>query len=165
MTADDPVANRKVWSEWLRRPDWYNVPDRNGEMHPCDDPWEVGEFLADEHWPSVEDVIASDEYEYEEDAAEAIMSVCFGLRGDPRDFDRSDLPERLCNRVLMTARAARSAPDQDNLMWNIDKNSIADLTDAPEWSLVIIATCLISMWEHDQSPMSGAIMSPTDVAR
>ena len=165
LSADDPTANRKVWADWLRRPDWNSVPDRDGDVRECHTPWDVGVFLADEHWPSVEDVVASDEYEYQEDVEEAIMTMCFGLRAEPRDFDPAELPERLRNRILMAARAARSAPDQGDLLWNLDKNSIADLIDAPEWSLVIIASCLISMWEQDQSPMSGAIMSPPDVAR
>ena len=26
MTADDPAANRRVRSEWLRRPDWSSAP-------------------------------------------------------------------------------------------------------------------------------------------
>ena len=165
LAADDPAGNRKVWAEWLRRPDWNNVPDRDGEVHECHTPWDVGVFLADEYWPSVEAVVSSDEYEFQEDVEEAIMSLCYGLRGEPRDFDPADLPERIRNRMLMAAQAARSAPDGDSIMWNLDKNSIADLTDSDEWSLVIISSCLISMWEHDQSPMSGAIMSPADVAR
>ena len=165
LTADDPVANRKVWSDWLRRPDWNCVPNQGGDIRECRTPWDVGVFLADEYWPSVEDVVASDEYEYQEDLEEAIMTLCFGLRGEPRDFDPAELPERLRNRMLMAARAAQSAPDHDNILWNLNKNSIADLIDTNEWSLVIIASCLISMWEHDQSPMSGAVMSPPDVAR
>ena len=165
LSADDPVANRKVWADWLRRSDWNSAPDRDGDARDCHTPWDVGIFLADEHWPSVEAVTASDEYEYEEDVEEAIMSLCFGLRSEPRDLDPADLPERVRNRVLMAARAAGSAHDSDSIMWNLDKNSIAELVDEDEWSLVIISSCLISMWEHDQSPMSGAIMSPPDVAR
>ena len=132
----------------------------DGDARECHTPWDVGIFLADEHWPSIEAVTASDEYEYEEDVEEAIMTLCFGLRAEPRDIDPADLPERVRNRVLMAARAAGSAPDSDSIMWNLDKNSIAELVNEDEWSLVIISSCLISMWEHDQSPMSGRHHEP-----
>ena len=35
LAANDPAANRKVWSEWLRRPDWNSVPDRDGRVREC----------------------------------------------------------------------------------------------------------------------------------
>ena len=165
LSSTDQAHNRRVWSEWLRRPDWNRVPGRDGVIRECSTPWEVGVTIADEYWPSTGDVMASDEYEFQEDVEEAVISGCFGLRGDPRTFDPADLPERIRNQILMAARAAKSAPPYDNMLWNLDKNSIAELTDVDDWSPVIISTCLISMWNYDQSPMRGAIMSPRDVAR
>ena len=64
LAADDPAANRKVCSEWLRRPDWNSVPDRDGGVRDCHTPWDVGVSLADEHWSTVEDVVSSDEYAF-----------------------------------------------------------------------------------------------------
>jgi hypothetical protein len=165
LTADDPAANRKVWSEWLRRSDWDSIPTEDGDIEVCDAPWDVGLTLATEHWPRSEEIIASDEYEYQEDVEEAVMRGCYGLRADERSFDPAELPDRIRNRMLMAIRAAQSAQQYDDILANIDKNSIAEMMDADEWNLIIIGGCLIGMWEYDPSPMGGAIMSPPDVAR
>ena len=163
--TDDPAENRKAWSEWLRRPDWTSVPTRAGGVEECHTPWEVGLALATEHWPYSEDVIANDEYEYQDDVEEAIMQGCYGVRADERSFDPKELPERLRNRILMVVQAARSAPASENIIYNLDRNSIAEMADIEEWNLIIIGGCLIGMWNFDSSPMSGAILSPPDVAR
>ena len=163
LAADDPAGNRRVWSEWLRRPDWRGVPTHEGDVQEQRDAWDVGYVLAVEHWPL--SVITTVAAENDEDIEPTIMTGCYGLAEPGGAFDSSELPERVRNRMLMAAQAARSAPDYESIMSNLDKNSIADLIDADDWSLVIISACLISMWEHDQSPMSGAIMSPADVAR
>ena len=165
LIADAPAANRKVWSGWLRRPDWDSVPTRDGEVRECRDPWDMGLELATEHWPSSQDVIDSDEYEYQDDVEEAIMVGCYGVRADGGSMDPAELPDRLRSRILMAARAAQSAPPYDNPFHNIDKNSVAELIDEEEWNLIIIGGSLIGMWNHDQSPMRGAVMSPPDVAR
>ena len=165
LIADDPAANRKVWAEWLRRPDCYNVPTREDGAQECRTPWDVGLALAFEYWPSSEAVIDSDEYEYQDDVDDAIMIGCYGAREDGGSIDPAELPDHIRNRVLMAARAAQSAPPYDNPFNNIDKNSVADLINEEEWNLIIIGGSLIGMWEHNQSPMSGAIMSPADVAR
>ena len=165
LTPDHPAANRKVWSDWLRRPDWTSVPTRAGGVEEWRNPWDVGLALATEHWPCSEDIIANDEYEYQDDVEEAIMRGCYGLRADERNFDPRELPERIRNRIMMVIQAAKSAPESENVFQNIDRNSIAEMDDLEEWNLLIIGGCLIGMWDYDQSPMSGAIMSPPDVAR
>ncbi len=165
LTADDPAANRKVWSEWLRRSDWDRVPTRDGEVRECSSPWDVGFELAVEHWSSSQDVIDSDEYEYEDEVEDAIMVGCYGVQADGGLIDPAELPDRLRNRIMMAARAAQSAPPSDNMFYNLDKNSVADLVNEEGWSLILIGGCLIGMWRHDPSPMRGAIMTPQDVAR
>ena len=166
LNVNDPAGNRRVWSEWLRRSDWDSVPVCDDDVHRCRHPWQVGEILAFEYWPSSGDMFASDDYEYQEDLEEAIMCGCYGLRADGRQmFKPEELPDSIRNRVLLAARAARSAVPYGGIVRDIDRASIADMTDEEEWSLVIIAVCLIGMWEYDSSPMRGAIMSPADVAR
>lgn len=141
------------------------MPARDGEVRECRAPWDAGLELATEHWPLSRDVIDSDEYEYQNDVEEVIMVGCYGVRGDGGSIDPVELPDRLRSRIMMAARAAQSAPPYDSPIPNIDKNSVADLTDEEEWNLIIIGGSLIGMWNHNQSPMSGAIMSPPDVAR
>lgn len=163
--TDDQAENRRVWAEWLRRPDWQEVPSADGEIQECRTPWDVGLMLATEHWPSSEAVIASDEYEYQDDVEEAIMTGCYGLKADDPSFDPKELPDRIRNRMMMVIQAARSAPRSENVIRNLDVNSIAEMDSLEEWNLIIIGGCLIGMWSLDSSPMSGAIMSPSDVAR
>lgn len=165
LSATDQAHNRRVWSELLRRPDWNRVPGRDGEVQECAHPWDVGLELATEHWPSSQDVIDSDEHEYQDDVEEAILVGCYGVRADGGSIDPSELPDRLRNGIIMAAWAAQSAPPYDDMVYNVDKNSIADPVHEEEWSLQIIWCCLIGMWRHDPSPMRGVIMSPPDVAR
>ncbi len=165
FATDDPASNRKVWADWLRRPDWNNVPTREDGAQECRTPWDVGLALAFECWPSSEEVIDSDEYEYQDDVDDAIMIGCYGVCADGGAIDPADLPDRVRSRIMMAARAAQSAPPYANAFHDIDKNSVADLINEEEWNLVIIGGSLIGMWEHNQSPMSGAIMTPQDVAR
>ena len=165
LTTDDPVANRKVWAEWLRRPNWQEAPGADGEIQESRTPWDVGLMLATEHWPSSQAVFDSDEYEYQDDVQDAIMTGCYGVLADGGAIDPAELPERLRSRIMMVARAAQSAPPYDNPIHNIDKNSVADLINEEEWNLMIIGGSLIGMWEYNPSPMSGTIMSPADVAR
>ena len=165
FTTDNPASNRKVWGDWLRRPDWNSVPMHDGTIRECHTSWDVGLDLATEHWPFSQDVIDNDEYEYQDDVEDAIMIGCYGVRADGGAIDPAELPERVRNRIMMAARAAQSAPPYDDPFRDIDKNSVADMINEEEWNLTIIGACLIGMWEYNQSPMSGAIMSPPDVAR
>ena len=163
---DDHVANRKVWAEWLRRPDWTSVPTRAGGVEECRAPWDVGLELATVYWPSSADIIGNHEkYEYQEDVEAAIMSGCYGVLPDGGAIDPAELPDRVRSRIIMAGRAAQSAPPYANVMHDIDRNSVADLINEEEWNLIIIGGSLIGIWDYDQSPMSGAIMAPPDVAR
>ena len=164
LVADNPAVNRKVWANWLRRPDWANVPTREGDVQECRAPWDVGLELATEHWLSSADVIANDQYVYEEDVEEVLMTGCYGIQGD-HSFDPQELPDRIRNRMMMAIQAAQSAPRSENVFANLDVNSIAEMDELEEWNLIIISGGLIGMWNADSSPMSGAIMSPADVAR
>ena len=97
LAADDPVANRKVWAEWLRRPNWQEAPGADGEIQESRTPWDVGLMLATEHWPSSQAVIDSDEYEYQDDVQD-------------RDYDR--LLRRARGRRSHRPRRAAGAPSQ-----------------------------------------------------
>ena len=144
LVADNPAVNRKVWANWLRRPDWANVPTHEGDVQECHAPWDVGLELATEHWPSSADVIANDEYLYQDDVEEALMTGCYGIQGD-HSFDPQELPERIRNRMMMAIQAAQSAPRSENAFANLDVNSIAEMDELEEWNLIIIGGCLIGM--------------------
>ena len=93
------------------------------------------------------------------------MSGCYGVLPDGGAIDPAELPDRVRSRIIMAGRAAQSAPPYANVMHDIDRNSVADLINEEEWNLIIIGGSLIGIWDYDQSPMSGAIMAPPDVAR
>ena len=162
--TDDQAANRRIWSEWLRRPDWQRVPRADGRIEECRTPWDVGYALAGEHWPSSRAIVERGSL-YPIDVEDEIMYGCYGIGPDGGEFIAAELPERIRNIVHMAAQAALSAPPCDYIDTQDSKELMEDLPDTPEWTLYVLSVAPIDLWEYDPSPMRGAILSPTDVAR
>ena len=164
LSETDQAHNRRVWSEWLRRPDCYSVPNGQGGVHECQDAWEVGHSLAVEYWPLSNQVVEA--AEYVDDAEPAVMMACYGLSDGAGAFDRNDLPERIHGRILFAAQAAKSTSrGQDSMAAFLGHNTIAGLPEESEWHLYVLANCLDDMWRNDPSPMAGTVFSPPDIAR
>lgn len=161
--TDDPAANRQIWAEWLRRSDWQDVPRGQGQTQECRTPWDAGYALAREHWPSSHAIIAEDTDPL--DIEDEIMAGCYGFGEEAGAFNAAELTDRLRNVVHMVARAARSAPPYPGRDAQDAKEILGDLLDTSEWSLYILSVATIDLWEYDPSPVRGAILGPTEVAR
>lgn len=163
LSKTDQAQNRRVWSEWLRRPECYIVPKAQGGVHECRNSWEVGHRLAVEHWPLSGEVAESTDYD--DDVEPAIMMSCYGLTDGAGAFNCEDLPETIRSRILFAAQAAQSATrPQEHLAAFLAHNTIASLPEESEWHLFVLANCLDDMWRDDPSPMSGTVFSPRDIA-
>lgn len=164
LSEADQAHNRRVWSEWLRRPDCYQVPTAQGDLHECRDAWDVGHVLARDHWPLTGQVAAA--AEYDDDVEPAVMMACYGLRDGAGVFNRDDLPDSVRCRIGFATQAAQNATrPQERLAAFLAHNTIASLPDESEWHLYVLANCLGDMWRDDPSPMAGTVFSPPDIAR
>ncbi len=164
LSETDPAHNRRVWSEWLRRSDWNDVPKAGGGAHEIRDAWDVGHALAMEHWPLHDEV--AEAAEFEEDIEPAVMMACYGFRDGAGCFNCDDLPERIRGRILFAAQAAKSTSrGQESIAAYLSHNTIAGLPEEDEWHLFVLANCLDDMWRNDPSPMAGTVFSPPDIAR
>ncbi len=164
LSETDQAHNRSVWSEWLRRSDWNDVPKAGGGAHEIRDAWDVGYALATEYWPLRNEV--ADAAEYQDDIEPAVMMTCYGLQDGAGSFNCDDLPERIRSRILFAAQAAKSASrGQDSIAAYLAHNTIADLPEEDEWHLFVLANCLDDMWRDDPSPLAGTVFSPPDIAR
>lgn len=164
LSETDHAINRRVWSEWLRRPDCYSVPNKQGGVHECRNAWDVGRILPMDHWPLSGEVAAV--AEYESDVEPAVMMACYGLREGAGSFDPDDLPESIRNRILFAAQAAKSTTRPPiRIAAFLSHNTIADLPEEPEWHLFVLANCLDDMWRDNPSPMAGTVFAPPDIAR
>lgn len=164
LSETDRTHNRRVWSEWLRRPDCFRVPKQRSGVHECQDAWEVGHMLATDHWPLSE--LVAQAAEYEADIEPAVMMACYGLRDGAGSFERDDLAETIRGRILVASQAAKSASrSPESMAALLAHNTIAELPEEPEWYLYVLANCLDDMWRHDPSPMAGTVFSPPDIAR
>ena len=164
LSESDQARNRRVWSEWLRRPDCYNVPDADGGVQQCQDAWEVGHALAKHHWPLSGQVAAA--AEYLDDVEPAVMMACYGLRDGAGVFNPDDLPGPIRGRIMHAAQAAKSTTrGQERLAAYLAHNTIAGLPEESEWHLYVLANCLDDMWHDDPSPMAGTLFSPPDIVR
>ena len=164
LSEYDQAHNRRVWSEWLRSPDWNHVPKQGGGAQEIRDAWDAGYALATEHWSLVDQV--AEATEYDDDVEPAVMMACYGLRDGAGVFNRDDLDERIRNRILFAAQAAKdTSRHRSNVAARISHNTIADLADEPEWHLFVLANCLDDMWRDDPSLMAGTVFSPPDIAR
>ncbi len=164
LSETDQAHNRRVWSEWLRRPDCYLVPKREGGAHECQDAWDVGHALAIDYWPLRGRV--AEAAEYDDDVEPAVMMGCYGLRDGAGTFNRDDLPEPIRGRILFASQAAKSTSrGPGSLAAFLSHNTIADLPEESEWHLFVLVNCLDDMWRNDPSPMAGTVFSPPDIAR
>ena len=164
LSEYDQAHNRRVWSEWLRRSDWNEVPKAGGGTHEIRDAWDVGHALATEYWPLRDEV--ADAAEFEDDIEPAVMMACYGLQDGAGSFNCADLPERICSRILFAAQAAKgTSRGQDSIAAYLAHNTIAGLPEESEWHLFVLANCLDDMWRNNPSPMAGTVFSPPDIAR
>ena len=164
LSEYDQAHNRRVWSEWLRRADWNNVPKTGGGAHEIRDAWDVGHVLATEHWPLHDEVAGA--AEFEEDVEPAVMMSCYGLSDGAGSFNCHELPAPIRSRILVAAQAARSTTRRhESIAAYLAHNTIADLPDEDEWHLFVLANCLDDMWRDNPSPMAGTVFTPPDIAR
>ena len=101
MTPDDTQANRRIWAEWLRRPDWRTIPNHSGsEREGQPTPWHAGYELAYAYWPLSQEVVQefSDSIEIEDE----IMFGCYGLNENGL-FDAAELPDAIRRTILMAS--------------------------------------------------------------
>ena len=164
LSEYDQAHNRRVWSEWLRRSEWNDVPKSGGGSHEIRDAWDVGYALATEHWPLRDEVAGA--AEYEDDIEPAVMMACYGFKDGAGSFDCDDLPQPIRGRILVAAQAAKSTSRcQDSIAAYLAHNTIAGLPEESEWHLFVLANCLDDMWRNNPSPMAGTVFSPPDIAR
>ena len=161
--TDDPAANRRAWSEWLRRPGWQNVPRGHGQIQECPTPWEAGYALAIEYWPPSPAIMDQnlDSMSIEDE----IMTGCYGLGEEGGEFLASELPDHIRSVALMASQAAHSAAPYPDIGIEGSREMLEDLPEMPEWSLYVLSTALTDLWEYDPSPMRGAVLSPPEIAR
>ena len=162
LTPDDTQANRRIWAQWLRRPDWRTIPNRSGSRQRAPTPWNVGYELAYAHWPLSHAVIEefSDSIEIEDE----IMLGCYGLNENGL-FDAAELPDAIRRTILLAAQAARSAPPYTNREAEDARNVMEDFAINSTWSVFTLSHTLLDIWEYDPSLMRGAILDPDDTAR
>lgn len=163
VLGDDPAENRRIWAEYLCRPDWIQAPVPAGMKRGCQAPWDVGVALAITYWPP--GIAIMNEYEYPADAEEEIMPTCYGLHSENGEFKAAELLDRIRTAVLMATQAARSAAPHSNPMAEMSRDILAGYIDATDWCLYILASCLMTVWEHARSPTRGAVLPPDEVAR
>ncbi len=163
LLTDDPAANRRVWAEQLRRPDWNLVPHSGGRTQECPNPWEVGYAIAFAYWPS--SAAVREEVLDVMDIEDEIMLGCYGLGDESGAFDPAELPDRIRRIVLMVAQSARSAPPYPARDEEDARDILAGLPGDDRWNLYMLSSLPITLWEYDPSPMRGAVLAPAEVAR
>ena len=123
--------------------------------------------MALENWPLFVAVV-EDAEDYEA-AQDAIMQGCYGLKHEDGQFDPAELPDSVRSGVLIACQAMVPAPDDERSEYSVECKSarltLLEMPGEPEWNLYTIAEAPLDIWAHDQSPMSGAILSPRDIAR
>ena len=163
MTPDDTQANRRIWAQWLRRPDWRTIPNHSGsEREGPPTPWNAGYELAYAYWPLSQDVIR--EFSHSIDIEDEIMLGCYGLNENGL-FDAAELPDAIRRTVLLAAQAARSALPYTSREAEDARNVMEDFAINSTWSVFTLSHTLLDIWEYDPSLMRGAILDPDDTAR
>ena len=161
--TDDQAENRRVWAEWLRRPDWQMVPRSGGEFQECRTPWDAGYALAIEGWPSSRAIM--DQNLDAMSIGDEIMVGCYGLGEEGGEFLASELPDRIRSVALMASQAACSASPYPDIGVEGSREMLEDLPETSEWSLYVLSFALTDLWEYDPSPMRGAVLGPREIAR
>ena len=93
------------------------------------------------------------------------MAGCYGLGEEGGEFLASELPDRIRSVALMASQAAHSAAPYPDIGIEGSREILEDLPETPKWSLYVLSVALTDLWEYDPSPMRGAILSPSEVAR
>lgn len=165
MTPDDTQANRRIWAEWLRRPDWRTIPDRSRRHRSRrgpPTPWDAGYELAYTHWPLSRAVI--EEFSDSVAIEDEIMLGCYGLNENGL-FDAAELPDAIRRTILLAAQAARSALPYSDRNAEDARNVMEEFASDFTWSVFTLSHTLLDIWEYDPSLMRGAILAPDDTAR